>query len=83
MDGISGHDSATADDLLATAARTVHVALPGVADVMAEFGETHQIEMTPDCVVAVRRPTPTVQEITTGRTAGQLLAKLRAERDGG
>ena len=32
--------------------------------------------------MAVRRPTPTVQEITTGRTTEQLLAKLRAERNG-
>lgn len=61
----------------------VHEALPSLADVMAEFGETHEIEMMPNCVVAVRRPTPTVQEITTGRTAEQLLAKLRAERNAG
>ena len=83
MDGIPGYHSATADELLAAAARTVHEALPTVADVRAEFGETHQIEITPDCVVAVRRPTPTVREITTGRTVEQLLAKLRVERDGG
>jgi hypothetical protein len=82
MDGIPAHDPATVDELLAAAARTVHEALPGLAEVMAEFGDTHQIEMTPDCVVAVRRPTPTLQEITTGRTVEQLLAKLRAERDG-
>lgn len=83
MDGIPAHNSATAGELLAAAARTVHEALPSLADVMAEFGETHEIEMTPDCVVAVRRPTPTVQEITTGRTTEHLLAKLRAERNGG
>jgi hypothetical protein len=38
--------------------------------------------MTELGVIAVRRPTATVQEITTGRTAAELLAKLRAERDG-
>jgi hypothetical protein len=83
MDGIPAHNSATADGLLVAAARTVPQAHPSLGEVMAEFGETHEIEMTPDCVVAVRRPTPTVQEITTGRTTEQLLAKLRAERNGG
>ena len=44
MDGIPAHNSATADELLAAVARTVHEALPSLADVMAEFGETHEIE---------------------------------------
>ncbi len=49
---------------------------------LEEFGASHQIEVCEGCIAAVRRPTSTVQEITTGRTAGELLAKLRAERDG-
>jgi hypothetical protein len=53
-----------------------------LADALAEFGASHQIELTDLGVIAVRRPTATVQEITTGRTAAELLAKLRAERDG-
>jgi len=52
------------------------------ADALAEFGASHQIELTDLGVIAVRRPTATVQEITTGRTPAELLAKLRAERDG-
>jgi hypothetical protein len=55
---------------------------PGIADVLTEFGETHQIEFAEFCVVAVRRPTPSQQEVTTGRNLTELLAKLRAERDG-
>ena len=52
------------------------------ADALAEFGASHQIELTDLGVIAIRRPTATMQEITTGRTAAELLAKLRAERDG-
>jgi hypothetical protein len=50
--------------------------------VLEEFGEDYQVTVEEFCVVAVRRPTPTVQVITIGRTAEELLAKLRAERDG-
>jgi hypothetical protein len=50
--------------------------------VLEEFGASHQIEVTGSCVIAVRRPTPTVQEITAGGTPEELLTKLRAERDG-
>ena len=45
---------------------------------MAAFGDTHQITVAEFCIVAVRRPSPTVQVVTIGRTAGELLAKLRA-----
>ena len=50
--------------------------------VLEEFGASHQIEVTCSCLIAVRRPTPTVQEITAGRTPEELLTKLRAERNG-
>jgi len=53
-----------------------------LADALEEFGQTHQITVEEFCVVAVKRPTPTVQVITIGRTAEELLAKLQAERDG-
>lgn len=49
---------------------------------LAEFGSSHQIEQAEHCIVAIKRPTPSAQEITTGRTVTELLAKLRAERDG-
>ncbi len=52
------------------------------ADALAGFGASHQIEVTDLGVIAVRRPTATAQEITTGRTAAELLGKLRGERDG-
>ena len=55
---------------------------PTLADVMAAFGDTHQITVEEFCIVAVRRPSPTVQVVTIGRTAGELLSKLRAGRDG-
>ena len=55
---------------------------PTLADVMAEFGGEHQITVEEFCIVAVQRPHPTVQVVTIGRTAAELLAKLRAERDG-
>jgi hypothetical protein len=53
-----------------------------LADALEEFGASHQIEAAEFCYVAVRRPTATRQEVTTGRTPEELLAKLRAERDG-
>jgi len=55
---------------------------PTLADVMAAFGDTHQITVEEFCILAIRRPSPTVQVVTIGRTAGELLAKLRAGRDG-
>ena len=53
-----------------------------IAAALAEFGCSHQIEQAEHCIVAIKRPTPSAQEITTGRTVTELLAKLRAEQDG-
>lgn len=55
----------------------VHV--PTLADVISEYGGRWQIEAAEFCYVAVRRPTPTVQEVVTGRDPAQLAAKLAAE----
>ena len=54
---------------------------PTMADLLKEFGETHQIEVTSYCVVAIGRPTPTAQQITVGPDVPALFAKLRRERD--
>jgi hypothetical protein len=53
-----------------------------LAGALEEFGATHQLHVDEFCIVAVRRPTPQSQEVTTGRTIVELLAKLRAEQDG-
>ena len=53
-----------------------------LADALEEFGATHQLHVDEFCIVAVRRPTPQSQEVTTGRTVAELLAKLRAEQHG-
>jgi hypothetical protein len=63
------------------AARSLRWPDNAFAEALAEFGASHQIEVTELGVIAVRRPTATAQEITTGRTGAELLAKLRAERD--
>ncbi len=52
-----------------------------LADALEEFGATHQLHVEEFCIVAVRRPTPQSQEVTTGRTIAELLAKLRTEQD--
>jgi hypothetical protein len=52
---------------------------PSLADVIKKYGERWQIEAAEFCYVAVRRPTPTVQEVVTGRDPAQLAAKLAAE----
>ena len=49
------------------------------ADVLEEFSEAWQIESAYSCLVAVRRPTPTSQEIVVGQTLDMLVEKLRAE----
>jgi hypothetical protein len=49
------------------------------ADVLEEFGAAWQIESAHFCMVAVRRPTPTSQEIVVGQTLDMLVEKLRAE----
>jgi hypothetical protein len=70
---------------LAGEMRTVphpHQGSTALADALAEFGGEYQIEAAEFCYVAVRRPTATRQEVITGRTPRELLAKLRSERDG-
>ena len=52
-----------------------------LADALEEFGATHQLHVNEFCIVAVRRPTPQSQEVTTGRTVAELLTKLRTEKD--
>jgi hypothetical protein len=53
-----------------------------LAGTLEEFGATHQLHVDEFRIVAVRRPTPQSQEITTGRTVAELLTKLRVEQDG-
>lgn len=50
-----------------------------LSDVLREYGGRWQIEAAEFCYVAVRRPTPTRQEIVTGRDLGELVAKVAAE----
>lgn len=50
-----------------------------IGDVLARYGHEWQIETSDFCLVAVRRPTPTAQEILTGRNVGELATKLAAE----
>jgi hypothetical protein len=57
----------------------VPASAPTLPDVLSEYGERWQIEAAEFCYVAVRRPTPTRQEIVTGRDPGELAAKLAAE----
>lgn len=54
---------------------------PGMtlSDVLERYGQQWQIEAGEFCYVAVRRPTPTRQEIVTGRNPAQLALKLAAE----
>jgi hypothetical protein len=50
-----------------------------LSDVLERYGQQWQIEAAEFCYVAVRRPTPTRQEIVTGRNPAQLALKLAAE----
>ena len=52
-----------------------------VADVRDEFGPDWQLREGYLCWTATRRPTPTAVEVIVGRDLGQLVVKLRAERD--
>ena len=54
---------------------------PGMtlADVLERYGQHWQIEAAEFCYVAVRHPTPSRQEIVTGRNPAQLALKLAAE----
>ena len=53
-----------------------------LADVLERYGGLWQIEAAEFCYVAVRRPTPTRQEVVTGRNPAQLAMKLAAEAGG-
>lgn len=57
---------------------------PGMTltDVLERYGQHWQIEAAEFCYVAVRCPTPTRQEIVTGRNPAQLALKLAAECNG-
>jgi hypothetical protein len=50
-----------------------------IGDVLARYGNEWQIETSDFCLIAVRQPTPTAQEIVTGRDASELATKLAAE----
>lgn len=50
-----------------------------IGDVLARYGDEWDIETADFCLIAVRRPTPTAQEIVTGRDASELATKLAAE----
>lgn len=50
-----------------------------IGDVLARYGHEWQIETSDFCLAAVWRPTPTAQEIVTGRNASELAIKLAAE----
>lgn len=72
--------SLVVDKALAAAAENLAASRgPTLADVLHEFGATHQIHAAEFCFVAVRRPEPSVQEVTVGRTPAELLGKLRQE----
>jgi hypothetical protein len=51
-----------------------------IGDVLARYGDEWQIETNDLGLIAVRRPTPTAQEIVTGRDASELATKLAAEK---
>jgi hypothetical protein len=50
-----------------------------LADLIAVYGGQWQIQTAEFCYIAVRRPTPTAQEILTAPTPEQLAAKIDAE----
>jgi hypothetical protein len=50
-----------------------------LADLTAAYGGQWQIQTAEFCYIAIRRPTPTSQEILTARTPEQLAAKIDAE----
>lgn len=54
-----------------------------IGDVLAQYGDEWQVEQSDFCLIAVRRPTPTAQEIVTGRDARELASKLAAEEFSG
>jgi hypothetical protein len=53
-----------------------------LTDVLERYGQCWRIEVAEFCYVAVRRPTPTRQEIVIGRNPAELAVKLAAESNG-
>jgi hypothetical protein len=78
-----------ADARLATAARELFAAprpTPGIppgptlAEIVARYGPTWEIAVTePAILMAIRRPTPTAQEIIVAHSLTELDRKLAAE----
>jgi hypothetical protein len=53
---------------------------PSLAQIMARYGTTWQIEIAePASLIAVRRPTPTAQDILVAHSLAELDRKLAAE----
>ena len=52
---------------------------PALTDVVEQFGDRWQIHAAEFCFVAVRRPTPTCQEIVPATDPARLAVKLAAE----
>ena len=51
-----------------------------MTEILARYGATWQIEMAePASFVAIRRPTPTCQEILVAHSVAELERKLAAE----
>jgi hypothetical protein len=78
-----------ADDRLATAVHELFAAprpTPGIppgptlAEIIARYGPTWEIAVTePAILMAIRRPTPTAQEILVAHSLAELDRKLAAE----
>jgi hypothetical protein len=53
---------------------------PSMAELLTKYGDRWQIEIAePASFIAIRRPTPTAQEILTGHSLYELARKLEAE----
>jgi hypothetical protein len=51
-----------------------------MAEILEEYGATWQIEIAePASFIAVRRPTPTAQDVLVGHSLAELDRKLAAE----
>jgi hypothetical protein len=82
-----------ADARLATAAHELFAAprpTPGIppgptlAEIIARYGPTWEIAVTePAILIAIRRPTPTAQEIVIAHSLAELDRKLAAESKSG
>jgi hypothetical protein len=53
---------------------------PSVAQIIARYGTTWEIAVVePASLIAIRRPTPTAQEVVVAHSLGELDRKLAAE----